>query len=67
VIFGNEKQIKIAFMKSRLNMGNAYYSSARNLSSSCFLSTDLEIKMYRTMVLPVVLYGCGTWSVTIWE
>ena len=32
--------------------------------SSSFLSKNLKIKMYRTVILPVVLYGCETWSLT---
>ena len=32
--------------------------------SSSLLSKNLKIKMYRTIILPVVLYGCETWSLT---
>jgi hypothetical protein len=32
-----------------------------------FLSKNLKIKIYRTLILPVVLYGCETWLVTLWE
>jgi hypothetical protein len=32
-----------------------------------FLFMNLKIKIYRTIVLPVVLYGCGTWSRTLRE
>jgi len=28
------------------------------------LSKNLKIKIYRTTALPVVLYGCETWSLT---
>jgi hypothetical protein len=35
--------------------------------SSCFLTTNIKIKIYRTVTLPVVLCGCETWSVTLWE
>jgi len=28
---------------------------------------NLKIKIYRTIILPVVLYGCETWSLTQWE
>ena len=28
---------------------------------------NLKIKIYRTVILPVVLYGCGTWSLTLRE
>jgi hypothetical protein len=31
------------------------------------LSKTLKIKIYRTIILPVVLYGCGTWSLTLRE
>jgi hypothetical protein len=29
------------------------------------LSRNLKIKIYRTIILPVVLYGCETWSLTL--
>ena len=35
--------------------------------SSSLLSKNLTIKVYRTIILPVVLYGCETWSLTLWE
>ena len=31
------------------------------------LSQNLKIKIYRTIILPVVLYGCETWSLTLRE
>jgi len=31
------------------------------------LSKNLKIKIYRTTILPVVLYGCETWSLTLRE
>ena len=31
------------------------------------LSKNLKIKIYRTRILPVVLYGCETWSLTLME
>jgi len=39
----------------------------QNLLSSRLLSKNLKIKIYRTIVLPVVLYGCETWSLTLRE
>ena len=35
--------------------------------SSSLISKNLKIKIYRTIILPVVLYGCGTWSHTLRE
>jgi len=54
-------------IKSRLKSGNACYHSVQNLLSSSLLSKNLKIKIYRTVILPVVLYGCGTWSLTLRE
>jgi len=31
------------------------------------LTKNLKIKIYRTIILPVVLYGCETWSLTLRE
>jgi hypothetical protein len=54
-------------IKSRLNSGNACYYSVQNLLSSRLISNNLKIKIYKTVVLPVVLYGCHTWSITFGE
>jgi len=39
----------------------------QNLLSSSLLSKNLKIKIYRTIILPVVLYGCETWLLTLRE
>jgi len=31
------------------------------------LSKNLKIKIYKTIILPVVLYGCEVWSLTLRE
>jgi hypothetical protein len=31
------------------------------------ISKNLKIKIYKTVILPVVLYGCETWSLTLGE
>jgi len=54
-------------IKSRLKLGNAYYYSVQNLLSSRLLSKNLKIKIYRTIILPVFLYGCATWLLTLRE
>jgi hypothetical protein len=35
--------------------------------SSRLLSKNTKIRVYRSVVLPVVLYGCETWSLTLSE
>jgi len=37
------------------------------VDSSRLLSKNLKIKIYRTIILPVVLYGCETWLLTLRE
>jgi len=54
-------------IKSGLNSGNACYYSVKNLLSSHLISKNLKIKIYRTVILPFELYGCETWSLTLWE
>ena len=39
----------------------------QNILSSRLLSKTLKIKIYRIIILPVVLYGCETWSLTLRE
>ena len=39
----------------------------KNLLSSSLLSKTLKIKIYGTIILLVVLYGCETWSLTLRE
>ena len=54
-------------IKSRMNLGNACYYSVQNLLSYRLLSKNLKIWIHRTIILPVVLYGCETWSLTLRE
>jgi hypothetical protein len=54
-------------IKSRLNSGNACNYSVKNLSPSCLISKNLKIKIYKTIIFPVVLYGCETYSLTLRE
>ena len=54
-------------IKSRSKSGYACYHSVQNLLSSRLLSKNLKIKICRTVILSVVLYGCETWSLTLQE
>jgi hypothetical protein len=54
-------------IKRRLNSGNACYHSVQSLLSSRLLSKNIEIRIYRTIILPVVMYGRETWSLTLRE
>ena len=54
-------------IKSRFKSGNACYHSVQNPLSFSMPSTNITIKTYSTITLPVVLYGCETWSFTMRE
>jgi len=54
-------------IKIRWKSGNACRHSAQKLLPSSLLSRNIKIKILRTIILPVVLYGCGTWSLTFRE
>jgi hypothetical protein len=52
-------------IKRRLNSGNACYHSVQNLLSSRLLSKNINIRILKTVILPVVLFGCETLSLTL--
>jgi hypothetical protein len=54
-------------IKRRLNSGNACYHSVQNILSSRLLSNNVKVRIYMTIILTVVLYGCETWSLTVRE
>jgi hypothetical protein len=49
----------------RLNSGNACHHSVQNLLSSRLISKHVKIRVYKIVILPVVLYGCDTWSLAL--
>jgi len=67
IITSRNKNSILEEIKSGLRSGNACYHSVQNLLSSRLLSKNLKIKLYRTIILPVVLYGCEAWWLTLRE
>jgi len=51
-------------MKWKLISGNSCCHSVQNLLCSSLLPKNLKFKIHRTIILPVDLYGCETWSLT---
>jgi hypothetical protein len=51
-------------IKRRLNSINACYHLVQNVSSAV---KNVKIRLYKTIILPVVLYECETWSRTLRE
>jgi hypothetical protein len=54
-------------INSRLNSGSASCHSVQSLLSSRLLSRNLKVKIYKTIILPVDLYGSETWALTLKE
>jgi hypothetical protein len=52
-------------IKRRMNSGNACYHSVQYLLSSCPLSLNIKIRLYKTIILSVARYGCETWSLAL--
>jgi hypothetical protein len=52
-------------IKRRLNPGNACYYSVQKLMSSRLLSKNVKFRIYKTIILPVVLYGYQAWCLTL--
>jgi hypothetical protein len=51
-------------IKRRLNSGNACYHSVQKLVCC---QKNLKIRLHKAIILPAVLYGCETWSLTLRE
>jgi hypothetical protein len=58
-------ECNISKFKRSLNSGNACHHLVQNLSSSRLLSKLVKIRIYRTIVLPIVLYWCKTWPLIL--
>jgi hypothetical protein len=66
-IFNDDVSSADEEIRSRLNSGNACYRAVQNLLSSRLLSRNMKIIIYKTIILPLVLYGCETLSLTLRE
>ena len=66
-ILTNQNSVEEQKIKSKMKSGNACYHWMQNLLFFSSLSKNIKIKMYGTIILSVVLYGCETWSLTLKE
>jgi hypothetical protein len=68
MVFGNDryKNLIQEKIKRRLKSGNVCYNLVQNLLSSR-LSKNMKIRIYKTIIVPVDLYGCKRWSPTLRE
>jgi hypothetical protein len=54
-------------IKRRLGSGNACYHSVQSLPSFHLLSKNIKMRIYKTIILPAILYGCEARSLTLRE
>ena len=54
-------------IKARLKSKNACFHTVQNLLSSNLVSKKIKILIHRTIMLPVVMYWCEIWSLTLRE
>ena len=69
-IFGNnpsESNFHSRINHEQIQVKECLLHTVQYLLSSSLLPKNVEINVYRTAVLPVVLYGCKTWSLTLRE
>jgi hypothetical protein len=58
----------IFFVGTTLTDQNCIHEEIKSsFFSSRLLSRNVKVKIYKTIILPVVLYGCETWSLTLRE
>jgi hypothetical protein len=54
-------------IRSRLMLGNACYHLVQDILAFSLLYKNINVKIHRPLILPVSLYGCKTWSLTLRE
>ena len=60
-------KLNLTFWKAKPQCLSEFKSADPKLTINKHVSKNLKIKIYRTIILPVVLYGCETWSLTLRE
>ena len=58
----NEDNLNREEIKSMIAKGNTAYFANKKLLCSRILSHNSKLKIYKSLIRPVVTYGCGTWT-----
>jgi hypothetical protein len=67
MLWGTNQNLIQEKIKRRLNSGNSCYHSVQSLLSSRLLSKNINIRIYKTVIFPLVPHGYQTWSLTLRE
>lgn len=54
-------------LNSIFNSGNMFYHSVQTTFSSCLLALNIKIKISKITILPILLHGCETSFLILWE
>jgi hypothetical protein len=54
----------IAEINGRIKKGNATYYKNRKLLTSKLLTRNIKLRLYLTLIRPIVTYGAETWAAT---
>ena len=64
MIFPRTVELELARL-NYLDLENVSYILGPNLLSCCLLSKYMNIIIHQTIIFPLVLHGCETWSLTL--
>lgn len=51
-------------IKTRLMQGNRCFYALKHLFRNSLVSRNTKLRLYKTLIRPIVMYGCETWSLT---
>ena len=49
-------------LKTRRSKARGSFIRLKNMWRSNSISTETKLRLYKTPVVPILLYGCGTWK-----
>ncbi len=59
----DENKIRVEINR-RMHSSNACFCAVNGLLKSKLLSKNVKVRVYKTIIMPVLLYGCETWALT---
>jgi hypothetical protein len=51
-------------VKTRIMQGNRCFYALKHLFTSSLVSRNTKLRLFKTIIRPIVMYGCETWSLT---
>ena len=51
--------------KKKINLGNTFYRALAHILRKRYLSQTLTVQLYKTVIIPIILYGSEAWTLTV--